>query len=372
MAVQRIAGCALTSTFKKSERPVTHLLSNLRKMLPVIVLLLLLVSSACLKLTSGPAAGGPTPDSQTPGVVTVQADVVFGPGAFIFPDTKAGLADLSSYKGMLTLSFDGTRDGKAQKWSKTYVMLAAQEPAARQLTLEKSGDSSDLDRVFMAELDGAAYERRGENACNATVIDSENSLAKHLEPAGFLTGVIGAEEAGSQTVNGAAANHYTFDERAFGQLGLAQSTGEMWVASDGGYILKYLLTTKGNADYFGEGIEGTLTWDYELTDVNGPLTFALPADCPAGMVNAPLLPDASNVLKMPSVLTYDTASSPADAAAFYQQQIPDLGWKLVGEPTITDAAKLLGFTQGDQEMSVVITAGDGVTKVLIVLEKAKK
>jgi len=137
-----------------------HLLSK-RWTILLLILLPLLVSLACKFLTGGPAAGTPTPDSQTPELVTIQADVVFGPGAFIFPDTKAGLADLTSYKASLTLSFDGTRAGKAQKWSKTYVMLSAKEPAALQLTIEKTGDISDLDAVFMAEMNGAAYERRG-------------------------------------------------------------------------------------------------------------------------------------------------------------------------------------------------------------------
>lgn len=343
-----------------------HLLSKRWTILPLI-LLPLLVSLACSFLTGGPAAG-----AQTPGGVTVQADVVFGPGAFNFPDTKAGLADLSSYKATLTLSFDGTSDGKAQKSSKTYVMLTTKEPAKRQLTLEKTGDLSDLKPVFMAESDGAAYERRGENACTANVIEEGNSLSDRLEPARFLTGVIGAEQVGSETINGVAANHYTFDERAFGQLGVAKSTGEMWIASAGGYIVKYLVTTKGNADYFGKGIEGTLTWDYELTDVNQPVTIELPADCPAGMVNAPLLPDASNVLKMPSVITYDTASSLADASAFYQKQIPNLGWKLTGEPAITDTTALLSFTQGDQEMTVSVGTGGTGTTVHIMLGKAQK
>jgi hypothetical protein len=366
MAVQRIAGFALRDAFNRRRKPMTHLLSKRRTIL-LLILLPLLVSLACSFLTGGPAAGTQTPDSQTPGSATIQADVVFGPGAFIFPDTKAGLADLSSYKATLTLSFDGARDGKAEQWSKTYVMLTTKEPAKRQLTLEKTGNLSDLNQVFMAESDGAAYERNGENACTANVIDPENSLAKQLEPAGFLNGVIGAEDAGAESVNDVAANHYTFDERAFGQLGLAKSTGEIWVASEGGYIVKYLVTTKGNADYFGKGIEGTLTWDYELTDVNQTVTFALPADCPAGMINAPLLPDASNVLKMPSVLTYDTASSLADAAAFYQKQIPDLGWALTGEPAITDTTALLSFTQGDQQMSVIVSTGDTGTVVHIVI-----
>jgi hypothetical protein len=343
---------------------MTHLLSR-RWRIVLLILIPLLVSFACLP--GGSPAGTPTPQ-----VLTVQADVVFGPGPFNFPDTKAGLSDLSSYKATLILSFDGTRDGKAEQWSKTYVMLNTKEPAARQLTIEKTGDLTNLDPVFMAEVDGAAYERRGKNACNASVIEQGNSPIQRLDPTGSLTGIIGADNAGSQTVNGLAADHYTFDERVFGQLGLAQSTGEMWVASNGGYIVKYLVTTKGNADYFGEGIEGTLTWDYELTDVNKPVTIKLPADCPAGIVNAPQLPAASNVLNMPSVLTYDTASSLADAAAFYQKQIPGLGWKLLGNPTITDTTALLSFTQGNQNMTVIITTDAGSTKVHIVLGKAQK
>ena len=251
-------------------------------------------------------------------------------------------------------------------------MLTTKEPAARQLTLEKTGDLSDLDAVFMAEANGAVYERRGENACNANVIEEGNSLSERLELAGFLNGVIGADEAGSETVNGVAANHYTFDERAFGQLGVAKSTGEMWVAAEGGYVVKYLLTTTGKADYFGEGIEGTLIWDYELTDVNQPVAFTLPADCPAGMVNAPLLPDATDVLNMPSILTYDTASSLADAAAFYREQIPNLGWTLIGEPGITETNALIEFTRGNQTMTVIVTTDAGVTTVTILLENAQE
>ncbi len=341
-----------------------HLLSK-RWRVVLLILMPLLVSSACQAETGGPPA-----DAQVSDDVTIQANVVFGPGVFIFPETKAGLADLSSYKATLTLSFDGTRDGQTEQWSKTYVMLRTKEPAARQLTIEKSGDVSDLDPVFMAEADGAAYERRGESACIATVIDQENSQIDRLDPAGLLTGVIGAEEAGNETVSDVAANHFTFDERAFGQLGLAQSTGEMWVASEGGYIVRYLVTTEGDAVYFGEGVEGTLTWDYQLTDVNVPAAIELPADCPAGMVDAPLLADASNVLNMPSVLGYDTSSSAEEAATFYQEQIPALGWTVVGEPNITAATAVLDFAKGDQKLTIIIRADEGATKVHILLSRS--
>ena len=345
---------------------MTHLLSNRWKIL-VMIFTLLLVSLACLIPTGAISANPHAPVPQT-----VQADMALGAGTFSFPNTEAGLADLSSYKASLTLAFEGTRAGKPQKWSKTYVMLATAKPPARQLTIEKTGDLSDLAPVFMAEANGAAYQRSAGNACNATVLNPANSLAGQLEPAGFLTGVVGAQAAGSATINGTATKHYTFDERALGQSGQTQSKGELWVASDGGYVVKDMVTTKGNTDYFGEGIEGTLTWDYELTDVNKPVEINLPADCPAGMVNAPQLSDASNVINMPSILTYETTSSPADAAAFYQKQIPGLGWKLLGKPTVVASMALLSFTQGDQELTITITATKGVTKVRILQGRAQK
>jgi len=304
--------------------------------------------------------------------LTVQGDVVYGSGSFDFPDPKAGLSELSSYKATLTLSFEGTRDGQPEGWSNTYVMLAAAQPAARQLTIKKTRDPSQPGSVLMAELDGVDYEVRGGNVCAATFIEAGNSLGARLEPAGLLNFVIGAEQAGTATVNKAAANHYTFDQSALGQSGLAPSTGEMWVASKGGYLVKYLLTTKGNADYFGDGVEGTLTWDYELTDVNKPVKIQIPKDCPGGKVNAPLLSDASNVVDLPGELSFDTSTGPAEVAAFYQKQLPDLGWKLQNGADITDAKALLDFQQGAQDLTVFITTDAGVTSVQLMLGSVQK
>lgn len=347
---------------------MTHLLSRRRAIL-LMMLIPLLVSLACITILGNDSQA----DSQaSDDELIVQTDMVFGPGDFILPETKAGLSELSSYKATLVMSFEGTREGSRQQWSKTYAMLVSTDPEARQLTIEATGDNPDPISVFMAEADGAAYELQGENACSANVIEPENSLAENWELAGFLAGVHGAERAGNETVNNVAADHYTFDERALGQLDIAKSTGEIWVASNGGYLVKYVLTTTGNADYFGDGTEGTLTWDYELIDVNQPITLELPADCPAGMVNAPQLPDASDVLNMPSVLSYNTSTSLTEAAAFYQQQIPTLGWGAQGEPAITDTSAKLTFTQGDKTMTILISAGEANTEVSILVSKTRE
>lgn len=332
----------------------------------VTILLLLFIASACN------AATGNAPAASQSSEVTVHANVTFGSGPFNLPDPKVGLSDLSSYSATLTMSFSGTQDGQAQQWSRKYVMLAAREPALRQLTLVDAGSSGAAQSVYMAELDGADYEVQGQNACTASAVKEGNSLGDVGEPAGYLPYVLGANEAGNSTVNNVPAKHYAFDQLALGQQDLTQSTGELWVASDGGYVVKYLLTTQAKADYFGAGTEGTLTWDYELTGIGKPVTIKLPASCPGGMVNAPLLPGASNVVTIPGALSYDTSTSLTDAAAFYQKEIPTLGWTLQNTAAVQATKAFMDFRQGGQDMTVFITAKAGVTTVNIMLTRAQK
>jgi len=380
-------------------------------MLLLVGLLALGAASACQLLTPGapaatpsaagsgsplPAAGTPTPAASTPLAaagtatspaptqpalvsvtdqgrvsVSVPGEVAFGPGSFDLLDRAAGLAALSGYTATLKLSFTGTQAGQAQQWSTTYVMLSAQQPAARQLTIAKTGDQPDPAPVFLAELAGTAYERHGTSACTTAVIEPEHSLGQEMEPARFLTAVIGADKAGSDTVNGVPVDHYTFDERALGQAGLATTTGELWVASAGGYLVKYVLSTKGDANYFGDGIEGTLSLDYELTGANQPVAIALPADCPPGLIDAPQLPDAANLQSLPGLLTYTTATSLADAAAFYKQQLPPLGWAADGDLATTDTTLSQDFTRADQTLTVIVSAGTGGTRVDLMLSSAQ-
>ncbi|MGZ4723429.1 MAG: hypothetical protein ACXV8L_04360 [Ilumatobacteraceae bacterium] len=328
------------------------------------------VAATTVPASTSPVSSSPpsTAAVSTPpgtGPQTFDASLVFGSGPFSMQTTTTGLAALSSYTATLTLSFEGTRGGQPSTWSKTYAMLANSAPAARQLTIQKSGDGADPAQVFMAEANGAGYEKTAEDACTATVIAPDATLAQRFEPAGLLAGVVGADAAGNEAINGVSSDHYTFDEHALGQSGRATATGEMWVASDGGYIVKYVLKTKGDANYFGEDIEGTLSWDYELTDIGQPVTITLPDDCLPGMLNVPQLPDASNVTNVPGLLTYQTATSLADIAAFYQAQMTPLGWTPGNDPTYTDTSMIEDFTQGTATLTVTASTDAGVTTVTI-------
>jgi hypothetical protein len=322
--------------------------------------------------TTGAASASPTPAEAggTPTISPTQAGtdvplkVIFGSGPFVLTDTLVALTSLSGYTATLTLSFEGTHGGQPQKWSKTGIMLARQQPAARQYTLKFAGDVSP--GLFLAEADGAAYERRGEQPCTATALMPQAGLSERFEPAGSLSPIVGADEAGTETINGVLAKHYTFDERALARSGFTKSMGEVWVAAEGAYIVKYTLTTKAGAEFFGPDTEGTLTWDYELTGANQPVTIEVPQDCPAGLIDVPLLPDAANVRSLPGVLTYDSTTRPAEAGAFYRDKLPTLGWTLANTSLITDTAALLDFSQGHANLTVIVSPKQDLSAIRIV------
>lgn len=330
-------------------------------------------SPSALATTPPEATDAPSKETPSPAAteaegqdkITAQGDVPLGPGTFDFPAPTAGLSDLPAYQATLTLSFAGTEAGQPSEWSKTYVMISLQEAFARELTITSAGLAAELEPVYLAERDGASFEKRGEQTCTAGVLEAGQSLGELMEPAGFLTGVLGAEPVGGETLNGVAANHYTFDERALGAVGVAQTTGELWVAADGGYVVKYWASTHGGADYFGEGIEGTLNWDYSVTQANPPLAVDLPPDCPAGLLDAPTLPDAVGLLNVPGLMNYTTASSPAEAMAFYQAALPELGWQPSDDAVVVVDMAMQVFTRQGRYLALTIAVVEAGTDVLI-------
>lgn len=312
-------------------------------------------------------------DEQQDALIVVTSEpfeVTFGSGPFSLFSPTEGLSDLASYRAALTVSFEGTNAGQDTQWSLTYTLLVTQ--SARQLTIENPEDTAT--QVYMAEVNNLSYERRAGSACAANPIEGESAFAEQWELAGFLDSVIGADEAGTETINAVATHRYTFDESAQGMTGIADSIGELWVASDGGYLVRYTLTTTASADYFGAGIDGTLMWNYELSDVNQPLVIEIPEDCPPPLLNVPAMPDASEVFEVPGSTSYTTPSTVREVAAFYEEQVAALGGQVANPPLITEsstpfigtsATALFGFTLGDQSI-MLIASGDGsVTNVQI-------
>ena len=289
-----------------------------------------------------------------------------GSGDFILTDPRVGLDSLTSYRGTLTVSFDGTAAGQQVKWSSTSVLARISDPASALLTIERTGDLEAADPDLVAEAEGLAFQRGAGGSCASNDLDPEASLVDALEPAAQLAGVVGGESIGGKEIDGTPASGYRFDQRAVGQDGVATTTGEVWTAVDGGYVVAYTMSAKAGAELFGDEVEGTMSWEYSLTDVNASVTVDIPPECGAALLNTPLLADATNVVRFDSGLRFDTSSSPADVVAFYQQQGTAIGWVAEGEPSSDDKRGTVEFTAGDALITVVALASDAGSSVLIV------
>jgi hypothetical protein len=309
-----------------------------------------------------PASGSPqtTPPPTTATGEASPADLEVGPGTFYLPDPMAGLDALASYTETLTVSFEGTADGQARTWSKTYRLQHTAQPAASVLTIEVSGDMEPPHPDLVAEAAGTTYEHDAGGTCTGRPLDPDNSALAAHDPAALLPGLVGAEEAGAEEVNGVASGHFTFDERAMLAAGVADSGGEVWVGNTGGYVVRFLLRTTADAAYFGAGLAGTMTWDYQLTDVNQLTGVAFPAGC---QTDAPIMSGATNVLVLSRYAGFDTTSSVSDVVAFYKKELPKLGWAFKSAPFEGDDRAVVEFTSGEEIMNVLVTTTDTGTRV---------
>jgi hypothetical protein len=288
-----------------------------------------------------------------------------GPGDFVLPEPAIGLTSLASYRATLAVSFAGMETGKPAEWSVVSSMVKAGEAGGLHLTVLATGAGAPRDSIEMWERNGIRYESSPGEACSGRVIEATESPVAAAEPAAELIGMVGASGVGQGSVNGVDASHYTVDERALGLAGLAVSAGELWVATDGGYIVSYQVTTQAAADYFGPDTEGKMSWDYQLTDVNQALDMELPADCPPGLLDAPLMDDATDVNSVPGVVRYRTTATVADVLEFYQSRAAALGWTIVSGPFTSDTGGVLESSSAAGPITIFALDGDDGVTVLI-------
>ena len=317
---------------------------------------------------SGASAAPPTATSPV-----TEAAASRGPGSFDVSDATVGLSGLTSYRATLQMQFAGTEAGQPSQWTRALSLVVSRQPAARLWTLDSTAPSDqDIAALVGGELAGVSYSRaQTDDPCVAEALRPNDPLPPPLQPAELLPPVLGAEAAGAaQTINGVSANHYTFDARALDLVGTAQASGEVWVAVQGGFVVKLLLTAQGNADYFGQGIQGKMTWDYELNNANQSFAVDPPPGCPPGLVDLPLPAGAAGVMQDPGLTTYTSTMSASDLAAFYTSTLTTAGWQAAGAPLVTSSQALLTYASGNQQLTVQVNAAGGIAQVLVSLQSA--
>jgi hypothetical protein len=189
---------------------------------------------------------------------------------------------------------------------------------------------------------------------------SDTSSAKRIQP--------------DETVNGVLAQHYRLTEaESAAFMGLSNYVLDVWIAQDGNYPVKQTMSADGTL-LFGSGASGHMEWTYDLLDANGPVSITQPEGCeaPAGS-DFPKMADAESVSSFGTVLTYTTPSTMADVVAFYNAQLPGLGWTAGTVNSDFPGFTTMEFTKDGQKASITITESEGTpTNVLINFEKLEE
>ena len=143
--------------------------------------------------------------------------------------------------------------------------------------------------------------------------------------------------------------------------------GEMWIAQDGGYLVK--LASQGDGDFglSADKIKGKVILTYDLTEVNKLANITLPAECQASteaIKDVPVPPNAADQSSFGEMLTFSSPDAPKTVAEFYRKELVVKGWKITSDSNL-DTVVMLSIQKDTRKFQIMITPGDKGAAVII-------
>lgn len=370
----------------------------MKKLIPIVVVITIamLALSAC--------GGGAAPSSGTPAAPTEAAQkplekatekladkpteqpaekpAAATPEALDLAGVTAGLGELNSYKASFKMTFEGTENGQPKTSALSFTEEFVKEPAAKRTVITGFGDmlggstgtptpDQSSGAIESIEVGGKQYSKMG-NICTQITADSGPQANTMMDPNSIIGGVRGAQRVGNETVNGVPTVHYKIDVSGLETLGYLNGDGDVWVAELGNYVVKYTFQATGTDKFFGGTMgEGTIKWDYEVTDVNQPINIQAPENCSGAAEDIPIMEDAQDQAAFGSMSTYSTPSKFEDVVAFYEKEMKAMGWTEKEGGMSTEGMSMKNYTKDGRTVQIVITgdSSGGKTSVMITEEK---
>lgn len=279
-----------------------------------------------------------------------------------------GLDALDSYRAEFTYSFQGNDNGNPVTEELTYSTEYVREPAAQRIT---TGSSTNADQTFEIIIAGGQNYMTIGDQCVSSATTDDSLTSGTFEPSDFVGDISGNTLLGRETVNGVETNHFRANLPITMILTETTSSNvEFWVA-DQGYLIKYVMEATGR----GQGIfgtsagEGILRFEYNVLDINQPISITPPDGCGGAPADVPVLPDAQNMATFGELITYTSATSLEEASEFYNAQMAANGWSAQPGAGGVPGFAQLTFTKGGRTAAITITSdpSTNTTSVLIQL-----
>jgi len=278
----------------------------------------------------------------------------------VLPDPSFGLATLAGYKAVLEQEVSGTLDGQAI-YSSTQVEITRINSTGDYDFISVVGGSEIAGYQLRLLAQGDAFYRwmQSAEACIGGI--NPPNEGEVFEPASLLLPISNATRMGKETVNGIASEHYRFDQEGlYIEKDGSNVAGDVWLSEEGGYLVKYVLTSPLPDKLSGKGLETSQTWTYELSLVNAAEGISLPTNCMPVPTDIPVTSDARDVRLNTGALAFTSNLKPIEVADFYVKELPALGWTLPEHLPEGDISlpNMVTFTKADQVLTLVLTESE--------------
>ena len=276
-----------------------------------------------------------------------------------------GLADLDGYRVEMLMTFEG-KDEKGEPFSGTWDMVeeTTRDPVAQRITMSSTGsmagETGSEGSFEMITVGDTSYmitmDDGGERSCISFSSDEEDLLDNTLFSPDTIGGIDGAKYRGTEVVNGIRSKRYEWSQNIGPLFGFAESKGDVWVAVDGEYVVKYTAEASGQGTLLGDSLEeGKMSIEYNLTEVGGGLVIEIPADCEGAADDIPVMADAVERASFGPMMTYSSPTAAEDVIAFYKQGMPDNGWQEGEEGMAFEGMAILNYVKDARTAQVMIT-----------------
>lgn len=335
----------------------------------IVLFLFSLVVLAC-KISVPVKFGNTAPDRSATSIPEKIPPSPVSAESISLTDVSTGLAGLKSYHASLVQSVAGSLDGKPYDRETRYDLTRL----SGQIDFIREIDGKDEPQpYFRIMTDGKAVSRwvSADESCRGTGGDAVKG--EILEPASLLLPITSGVRVGSETVNKIPAIHYTFDE---GGLQLSDPKpsvqGEVWIAEQGGYVVKYSMKAAAPSKLTGKGYEVERGFEYELSEVDSIESIDLPEVCRRVPVDIPAMPDAVDVSLGNGSLSFTTPSSGSDVIDFYLEELKTLGWTTNQKiPSALKFPYAVTFVKENQELTLNLDAATVSTMEVLILINPK-
>jgi hypothetical protein len=267
---------------------------------------------------------------------------------------------LSSYRAQILVHFTG-QDEAGQAFQSTLTLVEENDraqPAQHLLAKTEMSDQPPAS-IELYRLGGqvllVSTEISSQAGCMRLDAD-QSGVQSALRPTDIFTFIrLGDLVQSGETTDGFVTDHYKLAEAGLG-IGSAQGwAGDVWVAQQGGFIVRFSGSAEGEINLTGRPRAGRLEWEYKV-DVENAIVISLPEDCSEIGLPDLLLPDnVQNLMQVGSQLSFTSQALAVDLADFYRGALAEGGWT-IDEDAGTGSIFILSASQEERSIQVAISA----------------